>query len=64
VLGQAFPGLQHNIEALILLIVAFSLVPMVFEWWRHKRKAAAIAGELGVAAKDVVDSASADPDPR
>jgi membrane-associated protein len=64
VLGQAFPGLQHNIEALILLIVAFSLVPMVFEWWRHKRKAAAIAGELGDAAKDVVDSASADPDPR
>jgi hypothetical protein len=37
---------------------------MVFEWWRHKRKAAAIAGELGDAAKDVVDSASADPDPR
>jgi membrane-associated protein len=42
-LGQAFPALQHNIEAIILLIVAFSLVPMVFEWWRHKKKAQAEA---------------------
>jgi membrane-associated protein len=42
-LGQAFPGLQSNIEAIILLIVAFSLVPMVFEWWRHKKKAQAEA---------------------
>ncbi|WP_347353264.1 VTT domain-containing protein [Intrasporangium sp.] len=49
-LGQVFPGLQHNIEAIILLIVAFSLVPMVFEWWRHKRKAAALAAAHGESA--------------
>lgn len=63
-LGQVFPALQHNIEAIILLIVAFSLVPMVFEWWRHKKKAAAIAGELGDAAADLPDPARTDPDHR
>ncbi|MDN5763461.1 MAG: VTT domain-containing protein [Microlunatus sp.] len=60
VLGQAFPALQHNIEALILLIVAFSLIPMVFEWWRHKRKAAAIATEVGDAATDIADEVTGD----
>jgi membrane-associated protein len=63
-LGHTFPALQHNIEAIILLIVAFSLVPMVFEWWRHKKKAAAIAGELGEAAQDLADPARTDSDPR
>lgn len=63
-LGQAIPGLQDHIEAIILLIVAFSLVPMVFEWWRHKKKAAAVAAELGEAAKDLADPARTDSDPR
>jgi membrane-associated protein len=31
--------LQHNIEAAVLLIVVVSVLPMVFEWWRHRRAA-------------------------
>ncbi|KRF20873.1 cytochrome O ubiquinol oxidase [Nocardioides sp. Soil797] len=30
--------LQHNIEAAILVIVAISVLPMVFEWWRHRKQ--------------------------
>jgi membrane-associated protein len=64
-LGQAIPGLQDHIEAIILLIVAFSLVPMVFEWGRHKKKAAALAGDAATdAAPGVVDPARTDPDAR
>lgn len=33
--------LQHNLEAVLLVLVAFSVVPMVFEWWRHRRPRAA-----------------------
>ncbi len=33
--------LKDNIDALAILIVAFSLLPIAFEWWRHRRKAAA-----------------------
>lgn len=33
--------LQRNIEAAILVIVFFSVLPMLFEWWRHRRAAAA-----------------------
>lgn len=29
--------LKHNIEAAVLVIVLFSVTPMVFEWWRHRR---------------------------
>ncbi len=36
--GIAF--LQSNLEAAILVLVAFSVAPMVFEWWRHRRAAA------------------------
>jgi membrane-associated protein len=32
--------LKNNIDALALLIVAFSLLPIAFEWWRHRRRAA------------------------
>jgi membrane-associated protein len=31
--------LQHNIEAAVLLIVFVSVLPMAFEWWRHRRTA-------------------------
>lgn len=39
-LGHALGGIQFihdNLEAAILLIVAFSVMPMVFEYWRHRR---------------------------
>ncbi len=36
-LGRAFPSLGENIDKAIILILAFSVVPMVWEWWRHRR---------------------------
>ncbi len=33
--------LRDNIDAIAIVIVAFSLLPVLFEWWRHRRKAAA-----------------------
>jgi len=36
-LGQTFPWLKQNIDAAILAILAFSVVPIAWEWWRHKR---------------------------
>ncbi|MCH8626269.1 VTT domain-containing protein [Arsenicicoccus piscis] len=30
--------IQNNLEAAILLIVFVSVLPMVFEWWMHKRR--------------------------
>ncbi|MGL5823247.1 MAG: DedA family protein [Nocardioides sp.] len=29
--------LQRNLEAALLVIVGFSVLPMVWEWWRHRR---------------------------
>ncbi|MDN5895313.1 MAG: VTT domain-containing protein [Nocardioides sp.] len=43
--------LQHNIEAAILVIVFVSVLPMLFEWWRHRRQASELAGDV----KDVVE---------
>jgi membrane-associated protein len=36
-LGRKFPGLGENIDKAIILIVAFSLIPIVYEWWKHRR---------------------------
>jgi len=36
-LGTVFPPLGENIDYAIIAIVAFSIIPMVWEWWRHKR---------------------------
>ena len=36
-LGSAFPGLGENIDKAIIVILAFSLLPVVWEWWRHRR---------------------------
>jgi membrane-associated protein len=30
--------LQQNLEAAVLLIVFVSVLPMLFEWWRHRRQ--------------------------
>lgn len=34
------PFIKNNLEAAILLIVGVSVLPMVFEWWRHRQAAA------------------------
>jgi membrane-associated protein len=36
-LGRKFPALGENIDMAIILILAFSVVPVVYEWWRHRR---------------------------
>lgn len=45
-LGDAFPTLGESIDKLVIVIVAFSLIPIVVEWWRHGRTSAAGA-EIG-----------------
>jgi membrane-associated protein len=36
-LGQAVPGLQDRLELAVVLIVLVSVLPMFFEYWRHRR---------------------------
>ena len=36
-LGSAFPSLGENIDKAIIVILAFSVVPIAYEWWRHRR---------------------------
>ena len=36
-LGHAFPGLGENIDKAIILILAVSVIPIAYEWWRHRR---------------------------
>lgn len=38
-LGATFPWLGDKIDVVIILIIAISLVPVLFEWWRHRRQA-------------------------
>ncbi len=38
-LGRAYPSLGENIDKAILAILAFSLVPIAFEWVKHRRAA-------------------------
>lgn len=57
-LGQAFPWITDKLEVAILLIVAVSLVPMVLEFVQHRRRARAIAAEVGEAASDIAESAT------
>jgi membrane-associated protein len=62
-LGAAFPGLADNLELAVLLIVGVSVVPMVIEYLRHRRRANAIVEEIGEAAGDLVDPAEDVVDP-
>ena len=39
-LGAAFPALGENIDKAIIVIIAVSLLPVAWEWWRHKRTTA------------------------
>jgi membrane-associated protein len=39
-LGHVFPGLGTNIDKAILVILAFTAVPVAWEWWRHRRSRA------------------------
>ena len=39
-LGQAFPGLGENIDKAIIVILAVSVIPVAYEWWKHRRQTA------------------------
>jgi membrane-associated protein len=54
-LGKSFPGLAKNLEYAVLLIALVSVLPMLFEWLKHRRKVRDIADELGEAAEDIID---------
>jgi membrane-associated protein len=36
-LGSAFPSLGENIDKAVFAILAFSVIPIAYEWWRHRR---------------------------
>jgi membrane-associated protein len=36
-LGRSFPGLGENIDKAILVILAFSVIPVAYEWRKHRR---------------------------
>lgn len=57
-LGYAVGGnevVQENLEAAILAIVLVSVLPMVFEWWRHRRGVSKAVDDL---AHDISDEIS------
>ena len=39
-LGRSFPSLGENIDKAIIVILAFSVIPIAYEWWKHRRHAA------------------------
>src|SRR5215218_416912 len=36
-LGRTVPALGENIDLVIVAILAFSVIPVAYEWWRHRR---------------------------
>lgn len=57
-LGAAIPALGENIDYVTLAILAFSAVPLAWEWWRHKRPAA--KARKAAATSDATTDAPAD----
>ena len=54
-LGQ-FDPVRKNIELALILIVLVSVLPMVFEYLNHRRKARQMAGELAEAVSDSIEA--------
>jgi membrane-associated protein len=44
-LGRSFPGLGQNIDKAIIVILAVSVIPIAFEWWKHRRQHATARAE-------------------
>ncbi len=49
------PVVRDNLEAAILLIVAMSVLPMVYEYLKHRREARAIAAGAVEVAEEVIE---------
>jgi membrane-associated protein len=41
-LGAAIPSLGENIDKAMIVILAFSVLPVAYEWWRHRRQPAQV----------------------
>jgi membrane-associated protein len=39
-LGQAFPWVAQNIDYVILALLVLTVLPVAFEWWRHRGEGA------------------------
>jgi membrane-associated protein len=55
-LGQTIPALKENIDYAVLAILAFSVIPIAIEWWRHRRTHGPEAADLdgdGVPDRDI-----------
>lgn len=37
-LGKRFPTLGENIDLAIIVILAFSVIPVAYEWWKHRKQ--------------------------
>ena len=44
-LGATFPSLGDRIDLAIIVILAFSVAPIGFEWWRHRRTSSPAADD-------------------
>jgi membrane-associated protein len=60
-LGKTFPGLGESIDKVVIVIVAVSLLPLAFEFLRHRRKAAKAKAALPVSS--LADQFIAESDP-
>jgi membrane-associated protein len=36
-LGSAFPSIGSKLDVVILALLALSVIPVVYEWWKHRR---------------------------
>ncbi|WP_179483800.1 DedA family protein [Allobranchiibius huperziae] len=52
-LGKTFPGLGKNIDVVILAVVLVSLLPALFEWWRHRKATKELIDESADAVEKV-----------
>ncbi|MEV7430956.1 VTT domain-containing protein [Nocardioides sp. NPDC092400] len=44
-LGHTVPWLESNIDLIFLVILAFTAVPLAYEWWRHRRTDSPLADD-------------------
>jgi len=52
--------LQKNIEAALVAIILVSLVPVAFEWWRHRRQRSMKPAEAAAETREIVDEVERD----
>lgn len=59
-LGETFPALGENIDYAVLVILAFSVIPFTYEWWKHRRKSRTNRAAAAARSAEQADQASAD----